>query len=164
MHTNGTWHKHSVNGRGEEGKYYFQRYTTKECKGCQQRSKCTNGEKNGRIIDRSEFADYVEENSQRVNENPDYYKLRQQITEHIFGTLKRQRGFTHTWVKGKENVMGEVALMFIGYNLGRCVIIKGVPELVKMLKNSILINFNSKKETFLEEICIPIFHYKKIAA
>jgi hypothetical protein len=164
MRTNNTWHKHSVNGRGEEGKYHFQRYTTKECKGCQQRNQCTKGEKNGRAIYRSEFADYIEDNNRRVNANPDYYKQRQQITEHIFGTFKRQRGFTHTWVKGKEKVMGEVGLMFIGYNLGRCASIKGIPELIKILRDSILLNFRVKKDAFLEKIGISIFQYKKIAA
>jgi transposase len=164
LRTNGTWHNHSVNGRGEEGKYGFQRYTSKECKGCQQRNQCTKGEKNGRVIDRSEFANYIEENKQRVEENPDYYRQRQQITEHIFGTVKRQRGFTHTWVKGKENVMGEVALMFIGYNLGRCASIKGIRGLIKMLRDSILLKFMNKKEAFLEKISISIYQYKKIAA
>ena len=34
------------------------------------------------------------------NENPDYYRLRQQIAEHMFGTFKRQRAFTYTLMKG----------------------------------------------------------------
>jgi hypothetical protein len=46
-------------------------------------------------------------------------ELRQQITEHQFGTLKRQWGFTFTLMKGKENVLSEVNLMMIAYKLRR---------------------------------------------
>jgi len=52
---------------------------------------CTKS-KNGRYIDRSEYANVIEANNRRVHEKPDYYRQRQQITEHQFGTLKRQRG------------------------------------------------------------------------
>ena len=64
------------------------RYTTKKCEGCELRGKCTTNKK-GRIIERSIYQEALEENERRVNENPEYYKLRQQITEHQFGTLKR---------------------------------------------------------------------------
>ena len=75
----------------------------------------------------------------RVNENPGYYKLRQQVTEHPFGTLKRQRGFTFTLVRGKDKVLGEVGLMFIGYNLSRCVSIIGMVKLIKALRDRCLL-------------------------
>ena len=70
---------------------------------------------------------------ERVEQNPDYYRQRQQIIEHVFGTLKRQRGFTHSLVKGKEQVLGEVGLMFIGYNLSRCASILGIKALTPSL-------------------------------
>ena len=60
------------------------------------------------------------------------------ITEHQFGTLKRQRGFTHTNVRGKENVPGEVGIVFIGYNMRRCVSILGIEGLIKALMKSCL--------------------------
>jgi hypothetical protein len=60
---------------------------------------CTGREKGGREIDRSEYADVVEENSKRYIENAALYRKRQEINEHIFGTIKRrwrhkQTGFT----------------------------------------------------------------------
>ncbi|GAB1405937.1 hypothetical protein MASR1M74_31190 [Lentimicrobium sp.] len=76
-------------------------------------------------IDRSEFAGIIEQNNQRVNANPDYYKLRQQLAEHPWGTMKRQWGFDHVLVKGKERVMGEVSLVFTAYNLTRVMAIVG---------------------------------------
>jgi len=62
----------------------------------------------------------MEQNAERVNNNKDYYKLRQQLAEHSWGTIKRQRGFDHVLTRGKTKVLGEVSLVFIGYNLVRC--------------------------------------------
>lgn len=76
----------------------------------------------------------MEANAKRVRDNPEYYRKRQQVTEHMFGTLKRQRGFTYALVRKKENVLGEVGLMFIGYNLGRCITIWGAEKLIKLLR------------------------------
>jgi Transposase and inactivated derivatives len=138
--TTGKWYKHSDRRKGRFS-YQFKRYTTSKCKGCTQRQYCTGGKQNGRAIDRSQYAEALEENTRRVEQNPDYYRLRQQIIEHIFGTLKRQRGFTYTMVKGKENVLGEVGLMFIGYNLSRCVSILGIKKLIKALRECCLLIF-----------------------
>jgi len=136
MKTNGKWHHHN-DGRRVKSAYRFKRYTTSACKLCQSRLYCTNSS-NGRYIDRSEYTDALEANAQRVNSNPEYYRKRQQITEHQFGTLKRQRGFTHTNVRGKEKVLGEVGLMFTGYNLKRCISILGASSLSKALKKCCL--------------------------
>ena len=84
-------------------------------------SKCTTNKKNGRNIDRSEFASLMEQNAERVHQNKDYYKQRQQLAEHPWGTIKRQRSFDHVLTRGKTNVLGEVSLVFIGYNLAHYV-------------------------------------------
>jgi len=138
MHTNGTWHEHSDNRRKGKGAYRFQRYNTPACKTCKSSHLCTQSKTNGRYIDRSEYAEVIEANTLRVESNPDYYRQRQQITEHPFGTLKRQRGFTYTLVRRKDNVLGEVGLMFIGYNLTRCVSILGMQKLITALKECCL--------------------------
>lgn len=134
MTTNNTWHHHSDKRKGKQGAYRFRRFTTPECKSCKNRYLCTQSKTNGRYIDRSEYADIVEENAYRVQNNPDYYRKRQQITEHMFGTLKRQRGFTYTLMRGKEKVLGEVGLMFIGYNLSRCISVLGAEKLIQALR------------------------------
>ena len=115
--------------------YYFKRYSAPDCKTCEQRIKFTKSKHKIRNIDRSEYAEIVEANNRRVNQNPDYYHQRQQVTEYMFGTLKRQRGFTHTLVRKKDNVIGEVGLMFIGYNLSRCISKLGAERLIKALKD-----------------------------
>ncbi len=117
--TNGTWLTHS--SKGYKSAYKFQRYNTKKCKSCELQPQCTKSKTNGRNIDRSEFAADVEQNNKRVKENPEYYKQRQQLAEHPWGTIKRQRGFDHVLTRGKTNVLGEVSLVFISYNLVRSI-------------------------------------------
>jgi len=143
LEAKGNWINHS---RTSEGRipYRFKRYTTKACKSCSRQKQCTTS-KTGKTIDRNEYIESFEANNKRVTENPDYYRQRQQITEHIFGTLKRQRGFTHTLVKGKEKVLGEVGLMFIGYNLTRCVSILGIEKLINMLQERCLCEITAIK-------------------
>jgi hypothetical protein len=68
----------------------------------------------------------------------------------MFGTLKRQRGFTHALVRGKEKVLGEVGLLFIGYNLTRCVSIFGARELIKALRECFLHFSEHKKQLILK--------------
>lgn len=126
MNTNGTVYN--------KGNHKVKHYKTKACKGCPIRELCTRN-KNGRFIERGIHQETLENNAQRVNQNPDYYRLRQQITEHQFGTLKRQWGFTHTLMRGKENILAEVYLNFAVYNLIRAMQILGPKMLKKRLKD-----------------------------
>jgi len=164
MTTNGRWYRHSESRRRKSGSYQFQRYTTADCKTCENRHLCTQSKANGRVIDRSEYADITEANAKRVNENPEYYRQRQQITEHMFGTLKRQRGFTHVLVRGKEKVLGEVGLMFIGYNLTRCISILGTEKLIKALRECCLCIFKPKYWLILSPNNEFYYFSQKIAA
>ncbi|MBB3186241.1 hypothetical protein FHX64_000404 [Microbacter margulisiae] len=58
----------------------------------------------------------MEQNNRRVKQN---------LAEHPWGTLKRQRGFDYVLTRGKKKVLGEVGLVFIGYNLSRLEKIEG---------------------------------------
>jgi hypothetical protein len=120
LHTNGNICK--------KRKHRVKRYYTKACDGCRLRERCTKN-KMGRFIERSIYQEALEENEKRVNQNPEYYRQRQQIIEHQFGTLKRQWGFTFTLMKGKEHVLTEVNLMMMCYNLRRLMSILGVNTL-----------------------------------
>lgn len=134
--TNGTWLTHS--SKGYKSAYKFQRYNTKKCKSCELQPQCTKSKTNGRNIDRSEFAADVEQNNRRVKENPAYYKQRQQLAEHPWGTLKRQRGFDFVLTRGRRNVLGEVSLVFIGYNLSRLfTITEGINGIRKLIQGII---------------------------
>jgi hypothetical protein len=62
-----------------------------------------------------------------------YYRLRQQIAEHPWGTLKRQWAFDYVLMRGKRQVLGELSLTFIGYNLMRSVQIMTPKKFIEML-------------------------------
>ncbi|MEX2410629.1 MAG: transposase, partial [Candidatus Paceibacterota bacterium] len=81
---------------------------------------------------------------------------RQQITEHMFGTLKRQRGFTFTLLRGKEKVLGEVGLMFIGYNLSRCISVIGAEKLIRALRECCL-------PCVLKVFGLVLSHYRQLS-
>lgn len=109
------------------GNYLSYVYKTSACRTCSIRQECTKN-KLGRTIERSGYQDVIDENRERVLANPEYYKLRQQIIEHQFGILKRQWGFTFTLLKRKKNVMSEVHLLMMAYNLTRMIAIIGINE------------------------------------
>lgn len=131
--TTGQWHEKK---RADSSvSHHFRKYRTQACATCAVKELCTAKEKGGREIERSEHQDSVVRNNQRVAERKDDYKKRQAICEHPFGTVKRSWGYSYTLVKGKEKVGGEMALIFLCYNLRRTLSIFGVEELAERLKN-----------------------------
>ncbi len=139
LYTNGTVY----NKANHKVKHYKNRQA---CKSCKLRDQCTKN-KNGRFIERSIYQEALEENQKRVNQNPEYYRLRQQITEHQFGTLKRQWGFTYTLMKGKEHVLSEVNLMMTCYNLRRLMSIFTINDLKNRLI-ALFLSFLPKTNSF----------------
>jgi hypothetical protein len=131
LKTTGRWHKKS--GRTQESGYQFKKYRTPACKECPVKNLCT-ARPAGREIDRSEYADAVEENNKRYQENAQLYRTRQEINEHIFGTIKRQWGYNHTNLTGLEKVNGEHSLIMLVYNIKRSINILGVADLIAKLK------------------------------
>ena len=123
LYTNGSWY----NNRGD---HKVKHYKTKACKHCPSRSLCTKA-KNGRVIERSEFAQAVLKNKLAIEQNRELYKRRQEIVEHPFGTIKRQWGFDYTLMKGKKKVDGEVGLIFISYLFRRLITILGINGLME---------------------------------
>lgn len=136
LHTNGRWYnKKLLNGRKS---YQVKHYKTRACDGCQLRTQCTSN-KRGRFIERTEYQEYVERNNDRVNQDPEYYRQRQQIIEHQFGTIKRHWHFDYTLTKGKEKVLGETYLIFTCYNLRRILSIFGFEALMSKMKAHLLL-------------------------
>jgi transposase len=129
--TTGRWHNKT--GRTAESGYQFKKYRTPACRTCPVKDLCTS-RKGGRELDRSQYADAVEENHKRYKENPQLYRKRQEINEHIFGTIKRKWGYNYTDLKGLEKVNGEHSLIMLVYNIKRSINILSVPELIAKLK------------------------------
>ncbi|MDI6033334.1 IS1182 family transposase [Flavobacterium sp. LB2P84] len=129
LKTTGSWHKKTT----DRDSYEFKRYQTPKYRECPVKHLCTS-RMAGRDIDRSQYADAVEENNKRYQENPQLYRKRQEINEHIFGTIKRQWGYNHTNLTGLEKVNGEHSLIMLVYNIKRSINILGVPDLIAKLK------------------------------
>ena len=90
----------------EEGKK-FRYYWTKACLGCAIKAKCTTDKKFHRIKHWENEA-ILERIEQRVRANPSIMKLRQQIVEHPFGTIKFWNDQRHFLMRRLEKVKGEV--------------------------------------------------------
>ena len=105
--------------------YRVKRYGTPMCEGCPLRSKCTTSAA-GRKIERANHQPNVERNNARVARYPDYYRLRQQIVEPIFGVWKRQWHFDHLLLRTRSKVETEVSVAAFTYNLMRLVKVKGM--------------------------------------
>jgi transposase len=98
---------------------WFKQYKTKSCRKCPLRSQCTRSKKE-RLIQRSEYAEYYERNRINIQDKEHFYKRRQAIVEHPYGTIKRQWGFNYILTKkGIARASSDVAFMFIAYNLRR---------------------------------------------
>jgi hypothetical protein len=113
--------------------YRFRRYTTSACQTCPVKELCTQ-RKYGRNMDRTEFQDAIEDNNLRVDRQADLYRRRQAIVEHPFGTIKRGWGYRYTLLRGLKKVNGEMALIFLVYNLRRSLSILGLCPLIELLR------------------------------
>ena len=127
----GTWH--NKKGEANETSYRFKTYRTDACKTCPLKNQCTKLPK--RIIQRSEYQDAVDINDNNIKQNPQYYKQRQAICEHPFGTIKRHWGYTHTLLKGLQKVNGEMNLIMFCYNFMRTNNILGFEKMLQTIKN-----------------------------
>lgn len=131
--TLGTWHKTRT--------YYFKRYTTKACMECPVKDQCTKA-KYGKGIQRSEYQQYINNNKKRIEQNQDYYRRRQAIVEHPYGTIKRQWGFNYILTKKNgSRASADAGLMFVAYNLRRIMNLVDKTELKKYLEILVSLTF-----------------------
>jgi radical SAM protein with 4Fe4S-binding SPASM domain len=131
LRTTGTWHKKTR----ERDSHQFKKYRTPDCKTCPVKSLCTGRADGGREIDRSEYAEAVEENAERYKNNKELYRKRQEINEHVFGTIKRKWSYYYTDLRGLEKVNGEHSFICLVYNFIRAINIVSVPDLIAKVKN-----------------------------
>lgn len=115
LNTNGRWYGKD-NGKSTT---LVKHYKTKACLTCPAFAQCTKN-KDGRLITRSEHAEFIEQNRLNIAAKPKVYKKRQAIVEHPYGIIKRQWGFYYiTTKKGIKRASADVGLMFVAFNLRR---------------------------------------------
>lgn len=126
LHTNGTWY--------ESKSAPFKQYKTPDCRTCPVRDLCTTSIKNGKIVQRNKYVEYIEANKQRIQQNQSYYRRRQAIVEHPYGTIKRQWGFSYIMTKRTiKRASADVGLMFAAYNLRRILNIVGKEAFIRFV-------------------------------
>jgi hypothetical protein len=136
LSTNGNWYKKDRNGPGRKytAPIRVQHFKTPACKTCPVVHLCTKNPKRGRVIERSEFAPYIEQNRINLEQKEHLYKRRQAIVEHPFGIIKRQWGFYYiSTKKGMDKAAADVGLIFTAFNLRRLFNILGTSRLKGLL-------------------------------
>ena len=110
------------------------------------------------VVQRSEYKGLIESNKKRTEKNKDYYRRRQAIVEHPYGTIKRQWGFCYILTKKyKKRAEADIGLIFTAYNLRRIMNIIGTDVLKEYMKNYMLLCDN-----VLIAIRIKISRFKQI--
>lgn len=128
--TNGKWYTKKHGKTTNRMKHY----KTSSCKSCSFFEKCTKN-KAGRLIERTEHAQVIEANRQRIELNKAIYRKRQAIVEHPFGIIKRQWGFYYIMTKKTiKHASADVGLIFTAFNLRRIFNIVDRKLLEKYLK------------------------------
>jgi transposase len=113
----------------DEGGRLTRYYVTPACRRCPLRPKCTRGIE--RRITRWVHEDVLDRMRERVRNWPTIMKLRREIVEHPFGTMKRWWDQGYFLMKGLPNVKAEMALSVFSYNLTRAIKILGTQRLIE---------------------------------
>ena len=109
-------------------------YRTRACPACPLKSQCTGAER--RVIVRGFHEDDREAMHQRAMADPSWMKLRRQVAEHPFATIKWLMGVPRFLVRGLLKAKAELALSVTAYNLKRLIAIKGTSALIEALRSS----------------------------
>lgn len=117
----------------EHSSHKFKKYRTPACKTCPVKQYCT-VRPEGREIERGEFAEALELNNKNYKEQYALYRKRQELNEHVFGTIKRVWGYYYTNLKGLKKVNGEWSLIMTVYNMKRTINILGFDKLMQKLR------------------------------
>lgn len=112
--------------KGRNIKYY----ASSSCKSCQQRQLCT-ANRGGRRLSRLVEEESAERAARRARDNPEKMRLRQQIVEHPFGTMKRAMNSGYFLMKGLKKVGAEMSSTVLAYNIKRVVNILGVSKMIE---------------------------------
>jgi transposase len=131
-------------------------YNKTACGKCPHTDLCTSGKNGYRTITRGEHAEIYDDADSVFRDNMKLYKLRQQIVEHPFGTIKHTMNGDHFLLRTRRKVRCEIALLFLGYNLKRAVKILGFREIMARL-DSLL----HRIDNFIHRLCV-ILHFWEI--
>jgi len=135
LKTNGNWYRKSYRNSHVQ----VQHFKTPACKTCPVLNQCTkNTGGRGRVIERTEYQDAIDQNRLNIEQKEHLYKRRQSIIEHNYGTIKRQWNFHFILTKKfKHRAASDVGFMFVAYNLRRILNVIGLEAFRKYMKELI---------------------------
>lgn len=105
-------------------------YSTNSCSDCPYHDKCTKSS-SGRSIKRNINEDKINEIDDEYKKDSKFYKLRKELVEHPFGTIKRSLGLSYVNINGLNRVSSWTSSVFLAYNLKRVINIVGIPKLME---------------------------------
>jgi hypothetical protein len=123
-------HKRNVTEKGVEQMVYV---NSSACRDCNIRDKCTTSAKEPRKIRRWIHEPIIDAMQKRLDDNRDIPVLRKQTVEHPFGTIKMWMGASHFLMTRKHNVLTEMSIHVLAYNLKRMMSIMGVKGLISAM-------------------------------
>ena len=138
---------------------------------CRVNELCTKN-KSGRLIERSEYTPYIEQNRLNIEANTRLYKQRQAIVEHPYGIIKRQWGFYYIMTKkGMKRASADVGMILTAFNLRRLINLIDKNEFKKFLRELAhtfygilaLIKVNNSKTSYPIFYLISNTHFKEAA-
>jgi hypothetical protein len=101
------------------GKNYRRYVNYEACRNCARRAECTKCDY--REIWRLPHQDVLDTVDERTRNNKELYRKRQEIVEHVFGTVKAVWGYKQFLCLTKPKVTAETALAYLAYNMRRMV-------------------------------------------
>jgi len=101
------------------GRKYLVYSNIEACRGCANREKCTSAKLGYREYLRLSCQDVLDRVDERTRKNKALYRKRQEIVEHVFGTIKSVWGYRQYLCRTKPKVTAETALSFMAYNIRR---------------------------------------------
>lgn len=124
---------HTNPGTENSGRKVFE-YHCKSCDNCEKRNKCTNN-KRGRSITVSINKEYMDKFKEKMKDKESVKKIekRKELSEHPFGNIKYNNGYTYFIQKGIEKVRSEFSFICFTYNFKRVFNILGFDGIMKLL-------------------------------
>ena len=110
---------HKYDWKHNSGRKYHDYYNARACRECEEKALCTKAK--FRQVQRLVCQDTLDIVDERTRKNRELYHKRQEIVEHVFGTVKAVWGYRQFLCRKKPKVTAETALAYLAYNMRRVV-------------------------------------------
>lgn len=97
----------------------------------------------------------------RTREHPEKVSLRKGLVEHPFGTIKRAMGAGYFLTKSIQQVLTEMSLTVLAYNMKRVLNIMGIEKLMEVVQ--LVEKSPAYFWTYFCPLCQKIMHKKDVA-